>query len=104
MSELVDLERAAGLDIAGVYRAGAVLAQHPHVRQLTIRNDTGLQHVRDLGPRLTPEARSAIMTIKRAWVDRPEYRKTVSSFEIYMAVFDHGVRTPDEFVHHLRSK
>ena len=56
-----------------------------------------LRHVRELGARLTPETRGAILAIKRAWVDRPEYRRSVTSFDIYSAVLDRGVRTPEEF-------
>jgi hypothetical protein len=40
------------------------------------------------------------MAIKRAWIDRPEYRKSVTSLDIYTAVLDHGVRTPAEFDRH----
>jgi hypothetical protein len=57
----------------------------------------GLQHLRQLAPHLTAETRSAILEIKRAWVDRPEYRTAVTSFDIYTAVLDHGVRSVAEF-------
>ncbi len=50
-----------------------------------------------------PETRSAILDIKRAWVNRPEYGKTVRSFDIYTAVLDGGIRTPEEFERFLRS-
>ena len=56
-----------------------------------------LRHVRELGGRLTPETRSAILDIKRAWVQRPEYGQTVRSYDIYTAVLDDGIRTPEEF-------
>jgi hypothetical protein len=59
-----------------------------------------LHHLDQLPARLTPETRSAIIAIKRAWVDRPEYRRSVTSFDIYTAVLDHGVRTPAEFDRH----
>jgi len=62
-----------------------------------------LRHVRELASRLTPETRSAILDIKRAWASRPEYRSTVTSYDIYTAVLDRGVRTPEEFERSLHS-
>ncbi len=62
-----------------------------------------LRHVRELAGRLTSETRSAILDIKRAWVTRPEYGKTVRSFDIYMAVLDQGIRTAKEFERYLRT-
>ncbi len=62
-----------------------------------------LRHVRELAGRLTPETRSAILDIKRAWVTRPEYGTTVRSFDIYSAVLDQGIRTPEEFERYLRT-
>jgi hypothetical protein len=56
-----------------------------------------LRHVHQLGARLTTETRAAILSIKRVWADRPEYGRSVTSFDIYTAVLDRGVRTPDEF-------
>jgi hypothetical protein len=46
---------------------------------------------------LTPEERSAILRIKDVWHRRPEYPATVSGFEIYTAVLQHGVRSPEQF-------
>jgi hypothetical protein len=62
-----------------------------------------LRHVGELAARLTPETRRAILDIKRAWVDRPEFGKTVRSFDIYTAVLDGGVRTSEEFDRSLRT-
>ncbi|HZS47060.1 MAG TPA: hypothetical protein VFC63_18440 [Blastocatellia bacterium] len=42
--------------------------------------------------RLTPETSAAIISIKEAYWQRPEYRDTVTSSMIYNAVFDNGVR------------
>ncbi len=56
-----------------------------------------LAHVDAIGGRLTPETRAAILDIKRYWHQLPGYGKTVTSFAIYSAVLDHGVRTLDEF-------
>jgi hypothetical protein len=50
-----------------------------------------------LRERLTDEQRLAILRIKDVWHRRPEYPDEVSGFEIYSAVLEHGVRTPDEF-------
>ncbi|MEU4115478.1 hypothetical protein AB0F71_13395 [Kitasatospora sp. NPDC028055] len=59
-----------------------------------------LAHLRDLPPRLTRQARTAILRIKHAWADRPEYGRSVRSWGIYRAVLDEGVRTPEEFERH----
>jgi hypothetical protein len=57
-----------------------------------------LEHLKSMPPRLTPEARLAILRIKEArqGLDRDRH-----SFRIYEAVLDHGVRTPDEFARYL---
>ena len=49
-----------------------------------------LDHLESLAPRLTDETRAAILEIKHAWHGHPDY----SSYAIYTAVLDHGVRTP----------
>ncbi|MER7754405.1 hypothetical protein [Kitasatospora sp. NPDC097643] len=56
-----------------------------------------LAHLRDLPPRLTPPAREAILRIKHVWAERPEYGRSVRSWDVYRAVLDGGVRTPAEF-------
>ena len=50
-----------------------------------------------LARELTDEQRIAILWIKDGWATRPEYRRTVYSVDIYAAVIDDGVRTPDTF-------
>jgi hypothetical protein len=35
--------------------------------------------------------------VKSVWASRPEYSSVVRSFDIYTAVLDGGVRTPDDF-------
>ncbi len=47
--------------------------------------------------RLAPETRLAILWIKDIWHRKPEYPLQVSGIDIYHAVLDHGVRTPNEF-------
>jgi hypothetical protein len=54
--------------------------------------------------RLTDETRLAILWIKDIWHRRPDYMITVSSADIYDAVLDAGVRTPDEFESYLSSR
>jgi hypothetical protein len=126
------------LDVVALHKAMTDLVNHPRVRQVVFRNDTGpwnreperypdgiywgidyrderrnwnidiwfvtdadrqpdLRHVRELPERLTPETRSAIVAIKRAWAGRPEYGRSVTSFDIYTAVLDGGITTPEEF-------
>ncbi len=63
-----------------------------------------LTHLRTLSPRLTPETRLAILTIKSAWADRPEYGRSVQSFDIYSAVLDAHVRTVQGFGEWLASR
>ncbi|GAA3604220.1 hypothetical protein GCM10022236_02490 [Microlunatus ginsengisoli] len=46
---------------------------------------------------LTSQQRTDILNIKDVWHRRPDYPDTVSGFEIYTAVLDHGVRTPQQF-------
>jgi hypothetical protein len=46
---------------------------------------------------LTDDTRLAILRIKTLWSIRPEYGKSVSSWDIYTAVLDHDVRDTDEF-------
>jgi hypothetical protein len=56
-----------------------------------------LEHIQTLPSRLTAETRLAILRVKSVWASRPEYARVVRSFDIYTAVLDGGVRTPDEF-------
>jgi hypothetical protein len=50
---------------------------------------------------LDPSTRLAILRIKDAWHERPEYPDVVGGFEVYEAVLNHGVRTVEEFEAHL---
>ena len=56
-----------------------------------------LAHLRWIPEVLTPETRSAILTIKNAWARGAEYGKRVKSFDIYSAVLNAGVRSLEEF-------
>lgn len=50
-----------------------------------------------LRERLTAAQRLTILRIKDVWHRRPEYPDEVGGFEIYTAVLEYGVQTPDEF-------
>jgi hypothetical protein len=52
-----------------------------------------LEHLESLPQKLTPETREAILGIKESCLGRPWY----SSYGIYTAVLDHGVRTHQEY-------
>lgn len=53
---------------------------------------------------LKDETRLAILWIKDTWYHNPSYRHTVHSVDIYTAVLDHGIRTPDQFAAWLRRR
>jgi hypothetical protein len=53
-----------------------------------------LAHLRTLAPRLTPDARRAILEIKQACEDRG---LSVRGFDVYRSVLDDHVRTPEQF-------
>jgi hypothetical protein len=52
--------------------------------------------------RLTPETREAILAIKSACWQHPDYRRGFSSADIYAAVLDHGVKDAERFWLHRR--
>ncbi len=56
-----------------------------------------LGHARALPPRLTPDLRVVILRLKDTWWSRPEYGRTVRSYDIYTAVLDNGVRRSEQF-------
>ena len=51
----------------------------------------------ELRARLSSEQRAAILAIKSVWHLRPEYPDQVSGSEIYTAVLEDGVRSPEQF-------
>lgn len=63
-----------------------------------------LRHLRTLPGRLNEEAVLSILRIKTVWASKAEYGKQVKSFDIYTAVLDNHVRTPDEFERWLRNR
>jgi hypothetical protein len=68
-------------------------APRPHLAQLA-----------DLRRRLTDETRLAILWIKDLWHRLPTYPDEVSGVDVYDAVLERGVRTPDEFAANLRRR
>jgi hypothetical protein len=60
-----------------------------------------LAHAEELMRRLTPETRLAILWIKDAWYRLPSYPDVVSGMDIYEAVLEQGVRTPEQFGSYL---
>ena len=60
-----------------------------------------LAHAEELRRRLTPETRLAILWIKDAWHRLPSYPDVVGGMDIYEAVLEHGVRTPEQFGSYL---
>jgi hypothetical protein len=51
----------------------------------------------ELRERITAEQRSAVLRIKDVWCRRPEYPDQVGGLDIYTAVINDSVRTPDQF-------
>ncbi len=56
-----------------------------------------LAHAEELRRRLTPETRLAILWIKDVWHRVSSYPDQVSGMDVYDAVLEHGVRTPEQF-------
>jgi hypothetical protein len=52
---------------------------------------------RELRSRITDEQRVAVLRIKDVWFRLPSYPDQIGGFEIYAAVIDDNVRTPEEF-------
>ena len=63
-----------------------------------------LAHLQSIPPALNSENREAILRIKTVWSTRPEYRRSVTSFDVYTAVIHDGVRTLDQFDEWLTTK
>lgn len=60
-------------------------------------------HARELRRRLTPETRLAILWIKDVWHRLSSYPDRVGGMDIYEAVLEHGVRTPEQFGRYLQA-
>jgi hypothetical protein len=56
-----------------------------------------IAHLSTLLPRITDAARVSILRIKQALDTGPEYGASIHGIDVYRAVLDHGVTTPEEF-------
>jgi hypothetical protein len=65
------------------------------IREGTTQYD--LEHLRTLVPRLDRETRVAILRTKEALAESPSYGREVHGYDVYTAVLDGGVRTPEGF-------
>jgi hypothetical protein len=63
-----------------------------------------LAHAEELRRRLTPETRLAVLWIKDVWHRASSYPDRVSGMDVYEAVLEHGVRTPEQFEVYLRQR
>ncbi len=61
-------------------------------------------HQEAIADTLTPETRRTILNIKAAIWNKPDYRRTFSSQDVYQAVLQHDVTTLDEFWNYVRQK
>ena len=61
-------------------------------------------HAEELRRRLTPETRLAVLWIKDVWHRLPSYPERVSGMDVYEAVLEQGVRTPEQFGGYLRRR
>jgi hypothetical protein len=64
----------------------------------------GSELLSTMPPRLTPKIRRTILSLKSLWFEHPSYRHVVYSTDIYDAVLDHGVATPEQFERYLRER
>jgi hypothetical protein len=75
---------------AGVWRLDLTLWLHDLHENVT-------EWHRALRGSITDEQRVAVLRIKDVWFRLPSYPDEIGGFEIYSAVIEDGVRTPDEF-------
>jgi hypothetical protein len=64
----------------------------------------GSSQMEGLAARLTPAARRTILRLKSLWFEHPRYRHIIYSTDIYDAVLEHGVETPEQFEGYLRER
>jgi hypothetical protein len=57
-----------------------------------------------LGSRLNDQNRLTILRLKSQLWDKPQYRDTITSQDVYEAVLDRGVETMDEFAKYAEQK
>jgi hypothetical protein len=57
-----------------------------------------------LAARIEPEHREPILRIRTAVWRHPGYRKSFGSMDVYRAVLDRGIRTPEQFIGQLETR
>ncbi len=62
------------------------------------------QLLAELEQRLTEETRLVVLWIKDIWHQLPVYPDDIGGFEVYDAVLNHRVRTPEDFDRYLRQR
>lgn len=90
-------------------RAGGVWKLDVSFWRAADRREEAVTYQAALVRQLDPEARLAILWIKSLWVERPErrdvaYGREVASIDIYDAVLEHAVRTPEAFDAYLTAR
>jgi hypothetical protein len=75
---------------AGIWRLDLALWLHDLHKNVTAWHGA-------LGASITDEQRAAVLRIKDLWFRRPSYPDEIGGLEIYTAVTEDGVRTPEEF-------
>ena len=78
------------LDRGGVWRLDLSLWLHDRHQNVTAWHEA-------LRDSITTEQRAAVLRIKDVWFRLPNYPDEISGFEIYTAVTEDGVRTPEQF-------
>ena len=74
----------------GVWRLDLTLWLHDPHENVTAWHEA-------LRDSITDEQRAAVLRIKDVWFRRPSYPDQIGGSEIYTAVIDDGVRTPEDF-------
>ena len=75
---------------AGIWRLDLTLWLHDLHQNITTWHESLRDSIND-------EQRAAVLRIKDVWFRLPSYPDQIGGFEIYTAVIEDGVRTPEEF-------
>jgi hypothetical protein len=75
---------------AGIWRLDLTLWLHDLHENVTAWH-------RALRDKITDQQRAAVLRIKDVWFRRPSYPDLIGGFDIYTAVIEEGVRTPEQF-------
>ncbi len=71
---------------------------------MKVQQEQESQYVEHIRKHLTADTRLAILWIKDIWHRKPAYYNQVCSMDIYTAVLDHSVRTPQDFDAYLAKR